>query len=97
MPLACLLALGALGTGVAYAMLATAAGRMDATRASANNFIIPTVSLVLGLVVLHERVSVVSIAGAGICLAGAWLIKPTRSAGAVTPLRPKTDATYASR
>ena len=79
--LGCLLALGALGTGVAYAMLATAAGRLDATRASANNFIIPTVSLILGLAIRHEQVSLVSIAGAGVCLTGAWLIKP-RSAPA---------------
>ena len=76
---ASLLALGALGTGVAYAMLATAAGRMDATRASANNFIIPVVSLLLGITIRHEQVSSVAIAGAGICLAGAWVIKPART------------------
>jgi len=62
-----LLALGALGTGAAYAMLATAAGRMDATRASANNFIIPVVSLLLGITIRHEQVSGVAIVGAGIC------------------------------
>ena len=73
---ASLLALGAFGTGVAYAMLATAAGRMDATRASANNFIIPVVSLLLGITIRHEHVSSVAIAGAGICLTGAWVIKP---------------------
>jgi drug/metabolite transporter (DMT)-like permease len=71
-----LIALGALGTGVAYAMLATAAGRLDATRASANNFIIPVVSLVLGMTIRHEHVSGIAIAGAGVCLTGAWLIKP---------------------
>jgi len=72
-----LMALGALGTGVAYAMLATAAGRLDATRASANNFIIPVVSLLLGIGIRHEQVSPLSIAGAGVCLTGAWLIKPS--------------------
>jgi drug/metabolite transporter (DMT)-like permease len=71
-----LIALGALGTGAAYAMLATAAGRMDATRASANNFIIPVVSLLLGITIRHEHVSAVSMLGAGVCLTGAWLIKP---------------------
>jgi drug/metabolite transporter (DMT)-like permease len=71
-----LIALGALGTGVAYAMLATAAGRMDATRASANNFIIPVVSLLLGITIRHEQVSGIAIVGAGVCLTGAWLIKP---------------------
>jgi drug/metabolite transporter (DMT)-like permease len=77
--LASLVALGALGTGVAYAMLATAAGRMDATRASANNFIIPAMSLLLGIAIRHEHVSGISILGAAICLTGAWLIKPTRA------------------
>jgi drug/metabolite transporter (DMT)-like permease len=71
-----LIALGALGTGVAYAVLATAAGRLGATRASSNNFIIPVVSLLLGVLVRHEQVSGVSIAGAGVCLLGAWLIRP---------------------
>jgi drug/metabolite transporter (DMT)-like permease len=73
-----LLALGALGTGVAYVMLATAAGRMDATRASANNFIIPVVSLLLGIGIRHEHVNALSIVGAGVCLTGAWLIRPAR-------------------
>jgi len=72
-----LVALGALGTGVAYSMLATAAGRMDATRASANNFIIPVVSLLLGIGIRHEQVNSLSIVGAGVCLTGAWLIKPS--------------------
>ena len=72
-----LVALGALGTGVAYAMLATAAGRLDATRAAANNYIIPVVSLLLGVGVRHEQVSRVSIVGAAVCLTGAWLIKPS--------------------
>lgn len=83
-----LLALGALGTGVAYVMLATAAGRMDATRASANNFIIPAVSLMLGVTIRHEQVSVVSIAGAVVCLTGAWLIKP-----AAAPVRRSAETT----
>jgi drug/metabolite transporter (DMT)-like permease len=72
-----LVALGALGTGVAYVMLATAAGRMDATRASANNFIIPVVSLLLGIGIRHEHVNGLSIVGAGVCLTGAWLIRPS--------------------
>ena len=36
-----LLALGALGTGLAYVLLAVAAGRVGATRASATTFLIP--------------------------------------------------------
>ena len=77
---AALITLGMGGTGLAYVMTATAAGRMGATVASAVNFYIPVVSLALGVGLRHEHVSWISIAGAAICLAGAWLIRRARLA-----------------
>jgi drug/metabolite transporter (DMT)-like permease len=74
-PLLSLLALGALGTGVAYVLTAIAAGRMGATRASATTFLIPAVALGLGVVVRSERVAVLSVVGGAVCVAGAWLIR----------------------
>ena len=79
-PLLSLIALGVGGTGIAYVLTATAAGRMGATVASVNNFIIPVVALALGVGLRHERVSPISIAGAAVCLAGAWLIRRARLA-----------------
>jgi drug/metabolite transporter (DMT)-like permease len=79
-PVASLVALGAGGTGIAYVLTATAAGRMGATVASINNFFIPVVALALGVTLRHERVSRVSIAGAAVCLLGAWLIRRARIA-----------------
>jgi drug/metabolite transporter (DMT)-like permease len=79
-PAASLIALGAGGTGIAYVMTATAAGRMGATVASVNNFYIPVVALALGLGLRHEQVSWISIGGAAICLLGAWLIRRARLA-----------------
>jgi drug/metabolite transporter (DMT)-like permease len=79
-PVASLIALGAGGTGIAYVMTATAAGRMGATMASINNFFIPVVALALGVGLRHEQVSWISIAGAAVCLAGAWLIRRARLA-----------------
>jgi drug/metabolite transporter (DMT)-like permease len=79
-PAASLIALGAGGTGIAYVMTATAAGRMGATVASVNNFFVPVVALALGVGLRHERVSWISIAGAAVCLAGAWLIRRARLA-----------------
>jgi drug/metabolite transporter (DMT)-like permease len=70
-----LLALGALGTGVAYVLLATAAGRLGATRASATTFLIPAVALVLGVLVRGERVAPLSVIGGAVCVAGAWLMR----------------------
>jgi drug/metabolite transporter (DMT)-like permease len=74
-PVAALTALGAFGTGVAYVLTATAAGRMGATRASATAFLIPVIALVLGITVRHEHVAPLAVAGAAICLGGAWLIR----------------------
>ena len=79
-PVASLIALGAGGTGIAYVMTATAAGRMGATVASVNNFFIPVVAFALGVGLRHEQVSWISIAGAAICLVGAWLIRRARTA-----------------
>jgi drug/metabolite transporter (DMT)-like permease len=74
-PMVALLLLGAGGTAIATAMTAAAAGRVGATRASATAFLIPVVALFLGVVVRGEAVSPVSIAGAGVCLLGAWIMR----------------------
>src|SRR5262245_47865342 len=74
-PLFSLLALGALGTGVAYVLTVMAAGRVGATKASATAFLIPPVSLVLGVLIRHEHVATLSVAGGVVCLAGAWLMR----------------------
>ena len=88
-PLLSLLALGALGTGVAFVLAAIAAGRVGATRASSIAFLIPPVALLLG-VLRGEQVALLSAAGCAICLGGAWLmrraptprvVRPTISAG----------------
>ena len=74
-PLLSLLALGALGTGVAYVLTVMAAGRVGATKASATAFLIPPVSLMLGVLVRGEHVATLSVAGGMVCLAGAWLMR----------------------
>jgi drug/metabolite transporter (DMT)-like permease len=74
-PVLALLALGAFGTAMAYVLVAVAAGRVGATRASATTFLIPPVALVLGVVVRDERVAWLSVLGGAVCVAGAWLIR----------------------
>ena len=78
-PLLAMLALGSLGTGVAHVMLAVAAGRMGATRASATTFLIPGVALLLGLLVRGEDVAALSVIGSAVCIGGAWLIRRTQA------------------
>ena len=85
-PALSLLCLGAGGTAIANVLTATAAGRMGATVASVNNFIVPVVALVLGVGLRHEQVSWISIGGAAVCLVGAWLI---RRAPRTVPLQPR--------
>jgi drug/metabolite transporter (DMT)-like permease len=74
-PALALLALGALGTGVAYVLTVMAAGRVGATKASATAFIIPPVALLLGVLVRDEHVATLSVLGGGVCLAGAWVMR----------------------
>ncbi len=74
-PLLALLALGALGTGLAYVLTVLAAGRVGATKASATAFFIPPVALVLGVLVRGETVAALSVLGGGVSLAGAWLMR----------------------
>jgi drug/metabolite transporter (DMT)-like permease len=71
-PLLALLALGALGTGVAYVLTA---GRVGATKASATAFLIPPVALLLGVLVRGETVATLSVLGGVVCLAGARLMR----------------------
>lgn len=74
-PFFSLLMLGAFGTGVAFVSLATAAGRVGATRASSAAFLIPPVALLLGILVRGEYVAPLAIVGSVICVAGAWLMR----------------------
>jgi quercetin dioxygenase-like cupin family protein len=74
-----LLALGALGTGVAHAIISVAAGRYGATRASATTYLIPAVALFLGVVVRHEKVPLLSVAGSAVCIGGAWMLRRAQS------------------
>jgi len=78
-PVLSLVALGVLGTGVAFVIITIAAGRVGSARASAAAFIIPPVALLLGVLVRHEHVAALSILGAAVCVAGAWLMNRARS------------------
>lgn len=78
-PLLSLIALGMGGTAIANVLLASAAGRFGAAKASGTTFLIPFVALALGLIVRHEQVAVLSVVGSLICLSGAWFMKKASS------------------
>lgn len=77
-PFLSLVALGMLGTGIAYVLGTVAAGRLGAARASSSIFITSPVALLLGIALRHEQVSLLSILGAITCVAGAVLIRRPR-------------------
>jgi drug/metabolite transporter (DMT)-like permease len=74
--LACV-AVGALGTGVAFTFAATLTGRVGAVRTSIITYVVPVVSIALGVVFRNETVSALAIIGTGIVLCGAWLSSRT--------------------
>jgi drug/metabolite transporter (DMT)-like permease len=78
-PLLSLIALGIFGTAIANVLMASAAGHFGAARASGTTFLIPVVALILGVLVLHEHVALLSLAGCFVCLMGAWLMKRASS------------------
>lgn len=78
-PLLSMLALGVFGTAIANVLMASAAGRFGAARASGTTFLIPVVALVLGVVVRHEQVVPLALFGGLVCLIGAWLMKHASS------------------
>jgi drug/metabolite transporter (DMT)-like permease len=82
-PVLSLLALGALGTAVAFVITTYAAGRIGATRASSSAFIMPPVALLLGVVLRREHVPPLAVLGGAVCVAGAWLMNRARLPAAV--------------
>jgi drug/metabolite transporter (DMT)-like permease len=87
-PVLALLALGALGTAVAFVVTTYATGKIGATRASSTAFLIPPVALLLGVLVRHEHVAPLAILGGAACVGGAWLMNRAqrRSVAAPRPL-----------
>jgi drug/metabolite transporter (DMT)-like permease len=73
-----MVALGTLGTALAYVTMAANAGRLGSSRASASVYLIPVVSLLLGSLVRHETVAVLSVVGCAVALLGAYLATSTK-------------------
>ena len=66
--------LGAFGTGLAYVLMASNAGRYGGTRAASTTYLIPAVSVVLGITLRGESVEWVALVGCAVALVGAFLV-----------------------
>ncbi len=65
--------LGMLGTGAAFALMATLTARVGGPRASVAIYFLPIVAIVLGVLVLGETVAPIAIAGVMLVMIGAWI------------------------
>lgn len=72
-PVLAVLVLGVVGTGLAYWVMATLVGRVGAVRASFITYLIPVVSLILGVVLRGDDVAALSLVGAAVTTVGALL------------------------
>lgn len=66
--------LGLASTGVAYLLYFAIIGRWGATRATLITYVMPVVAIVLGFIVLGERLSVIELAGAVLIISGVVLV-----------------------
>lgn len=71
------LALGAVGTGVAYIVLYRLIERSGATNTSLVAYLIPLVAVIAGAVVLGERLGIAALLGGGLVVAGIWTAQRT--------------------
>ncbi len=72
-PVAAVVFLGAIGTGTAYWIMATLVGRVGSVRASFITYLIPVVSLTLGVLIRDDTVTALAIIGAIITIGGAFM------------------------
>ena len=92
-PLAALLALGVLSTGIAFAIMSISAGKFGATRASSAAFLIPAEALILGVIFRSEHVAWISILGGAVCVAGALIMRSSPAAKKTVPVAASSPAT----
>ena len=75
-----MLALGAVGTGLAFAAMTSLVGRVGGPRGSVSVYLVPVVAILLGVLVLGERVAPLALVGTALVILGAWLTSRGESA-----------------
>lgn len=77
-PFVAVLVLGAVGTGIAFAIMGSLVGRVGSTRASFITYLIPVVSLTLGVTFRGDEVTTPALIGIVLVIAGALLAARAR-------------------
>jgi drug/metabolite transporter (DMT)-like permease len=79
---AAMIALGVLGTALAHYAMVMLAGRIGSTRAAASLYLMPAVSLALGVFLNNEDVAPLAIIGSITAVGGAWVLSRSRARSA---------------
>jgi drug/metabolite transporter (DMT)-like permease len=81
------LGLATVCTGLAFVVFFALIAAIGPDRATLITFVNPAVAVVLGAVVLDERITAATVVGFALVLAGCWLAtRRTRGTGAVSPV-----------
>jgi drug/metabolite transporter (DMT)-like permease len=72
-PALAMLPLGILGTGLAFVLMTVLVGRVGGPRGAVATYFIPVVAIVLGVLLLDERVAAAAVVGTALVVGGAWL------------------------
>jgi drug/metabolite transporter (DMT)-like permease len=71
-------ALGSLGTGLAFYWFTTLIGRVGSTRGSVAIYLVPVVAIVLGAALLDETIHAAAVLGTALVVAGAYITSRPR-------------------
>jgi drug/metabolite transporter (DMT)-like permease len=71
-------ALGSLGTGLAFFWFTTLIGRVGSTRGSVAIYLVPVVAIVLGAALLDETIHPAAVLGTALVIAGAYVTSRPR-------------------
>ncbi len=71
-------ALGSLGTGLAFFWFTTLIGRVGSTRGSVAIYLVPVVAIVLGAALLDESIHPAAVLGTALVIAGAYVTSRPR-------------------
>lgn len=72
-PVLAMIPLGVLGTGLAFVLMTTLVGRVGGPRGTVAIYFVPLVAIVLGAVLLDERIHPYALIGTVLVLIGAWI------------------------
>ena len=79
LPVAAVVVLGVLGTGIARAIHVSLVGRVGPSRGAIAGYTIPVIALLLGVFVRDETVKPIQVIAVGVAVAGAWLVSRKES------------------